>query len=104
MKHEAIYSLYPSVVSISGDTAYDSNGAEVSWEASAVATKQAELENEAKLGELRNERNRRLAQTDYWMFSDTTTATQAQLDYRQALRDITSTYTSLDTVVWPTKP
>ncbi len=30
--------------------------------------------------------------------SDTRTA------YRQSLRDITTTYTSLDDVVWPTKP
>ena len=53
---------------------------------------------------LRVERDKKLAETDYWMFADTTTATQAQLDYRQALRDITDTYTSLDDVVWPTKP
>ena len=29
---------------------------------------------------------------------------QAQLDYRQALRDVTISYNSLDNVVWPTKP
>lgn len=104
MKHEAIYSLYSSVVSISGDTAYDSNGNEVSWDASSVATKQTELENEAKLAELRTERNSRLAGTDHWMFSDTATATQPQLDYRQALRDITDSATSLDDVTWPEKP
>jgi hypothetical protein len=28
----------------------------------------------------------------------------AMTTYRQALRDITETYTSLDDVVWPTKP
>lgn len=59
---------------------------------------------DAKLEALKIERNKKLAETDYWMFSDTSTATQAQLDYRQALRDITNTYTSLDDVVWPTKP
>lgn len=32
------------------------------------------------------------------------TPSEAQLAYRQALRDITNTYTSLDDVVWPTKP
>lgn len=56
------------------------------------------------LSKLREERNKRLSETDYWMFSDTATPTQAQLDYRQELRDITDTYTSLDDVVWPTKP
>ena len=55
------------------------------------------------LNELREERNRLLAETDWWVLPDRT-ATQAQRDYRQALRDITNTYTSLDTVVWPTKP
>ena len=53
---------------------------------------------------LRVERDKKLSETDYWMLSDTATATQAQLDYRQALRDITDTYSSIDTVVWPTKP
>ena len=31
-------------------------------------------------------------------------AKAAQATYRQALRDITASYQSLDTVVWPTKP
>jgi hypothetical protein len=31
-------------------------------------------------------------------------ATDDQIAYRQALRDITDTYTSLEDVVWPTKP
>lgn len=52
---------------------------------------------------LRLERNRRLAETDWWAGSDHT-MTQAQTNYRQALRDITNTATSLDDVVWPTKP
>jgi hypothetical protein len=52
---------------------------------------------------LRAERNRLLAETDWWVMPDRT-ATQAQLDYRQALRDITNTYSSLDDVVWPEKP
>jgi hypothetical protein len=30
--------------------------------------------------------------------------TSAQTTYRQALRDITSSATSLDDVTWPTKP
>jgi hypothetical protein len=32
------------------------------------------------------------------------TATDEQRAYRQALRDITDTYTSLEDVVWPEKP
>ena len=62
-----------------------------------------ELEAAEPLRLLREERNYLLAETDWWVLPDRT-ATQAQLDYRQALRDITDTYTSLDNVVWPTKP
>lgn len=52
---------------------------------------------------LRSVRDKKLAETDWWGVSDRT-MTQAQTDYRQALRDITDTYSSLGTVVWPTKP
>ena len=59
---------------------------------------------EEKLEHLRVVRNFRLIETDYWALSDTTAITQAQIDYRQALRDITKTATSLDDVKWPEKP
>jgi len=52
---------------------------------------------------LRKERNKKLAETDWWATSDRTMTTE-QTAYRQALRDITNTYSSLETVVWPTKP
>ena len=55
------------------------------------------------LKELREERNRLLADTDYFGFSDVT-MTDNMKTYRQALRDITKTYSSLDDVKWPTKP
>tara|TARA_R100001086_G_scaffold5879_1_gene3672 strand:- start:2519 stop:2803 length:285 start_codon:yes stop_codon:yes gene_type:complete len=55
------------------------------------------------LADLRKERNKKLAETDWWCCSDIT-PTQAQLDYRQALRDITKNYSSPLNVVWPTKP
>jgi hypothetical protein len=64
-----------------------------------VDVKQAEL----WLDDLRAERNRRIAETDWWANSDLT-MTAEQTAYRQALRDITQTYTSLEDVVWPTKP
>lgn len=56
-----------------------------------------------KVEDLRKRRDAMLLETDWWVLPDRT-ATQEQLDYRQALRDITDTYTSLDDVVWPTKP
>ncbi len=52
---------------------------------------------------LRKQRNQKIAETDWWANSDLT-MTQAQIDYRQALRDITNTYSSYLDVVWPTKP
>jgi len=108
MQHEAIYALYSNVVSITGDgsdaVAKDANGNVVSWDASSVATKQTELQAADDLRLLRVERDKRLAETDWWMFSDTATPTQAQLDYRQALRDITASYSNLDDAVFPTKP
>ena len=55
------------------------------------------------LAELRQERNHRLAETDWWAVSDRT-MTADQIAYRKKLRDITDTYTSLSDVVWPTKP
>jgi hypothetical protein len=55
------------------------------------------------LEDLRSERNRLLAETDWWMMPDRT-ATDDQIAYRQALRDITDTYDSINDVVWSTKP
>jgi len=108
MRHEAIYTLYANAVSINGDgdnaVAIDKDGKVVSWDASAVATKEAELITAYKLAELRTERNRLITETDHWIFSDTPDITSAQTTYRQALRDITKTATSLDDVSWPEKP
>jgi len=52
---------------------------------------------------LREERNLRLAEVDWWASSDLT-MTDAQKKYRTDLRDITKSATSLDDVKWPTKP
>lgn len=52
---------------------------------------------------VRAHRDMLLIATDYWCLSDRT-PTQAQLDYRQALRDVTAQSGFPDNVVWPTKP
>ena len=60
---------------------------------------------EIALQNLRNERNRLLVETDWTQLPDVPEETKnAWQTYRQELRDITKTYQSLDTVVWPTKP
>ena len=57
----------------------------------------------SELEAVRQHRNKLLAETD-WMANSDVTMTAAMTTYRQALRDITDNYSSLDTVVWPTKP
>ena len=52
---------------------------------------------------LRHARNEKLKETDVWGLQDYP-VTDEQRAYRQSLRDITNTATSLDDVVWPTKP
>ena len=104
MRHEAILATHPNVKMIDDTSgAFDANGNQVVLDESLVSAKQAELEAAIPMKLLRAERNQRLANTDWWVMPDRT-ATQAQLDYRQALRDITDTYTSLDDVVWPEEP
>tara|TARA_X000001382_G_scaffold45838_1_gene30949 strand:+ start:2594 stop:2779 length:186 start_codon:yes stop_codon:yes gene_type:complete len=61
------------------------------------------MTDEEKLQQLRGSRDLLLMNTDVWALSDRT-MTQAQKKYRQDLRDITKTATSLDDVSWPTKP
>ena len=73
----------------------------LNWD--AVETKLNELNAAEPLKLLREERNKKIAETDWWASSDLT-MTAEQTAYRQALRDITEDYSSLDDVVWPTKP
>ena len=96
MIHEAIIKLNSKVVTIIGDVAYDKDNNVVEYDLSAITT-------ESNLIALRQERNAKLAETDWWASSDLT-MTSAQTTYRQALRDITTSATSLDDVSWPTKP
>ena len=104
----AIHEIYSNVHTCFGDepdvVAYDINGNVVSFDADAVATKAAEILTADNLHWLRFERNILLAETDYWNASDTPDMSVEQIAYRQALRDITSSATSLDDVTWPTKP
>lgn len=73
----------------------------VTW--AQVSAKKTELAAAEPMRLLRAERDRRLAETDWWASSDLT-MTSAQTAYRQALRDIPASATSLDDVTWPTKP
>ena len=70
---------------------------EQAWEDGALARAQARL---------RQERNRRLAETDFYALSDVTMSSDMQT-YRQNLRDLPSgkdTVEKCENVTWPTKP
>ena len=58
------------------------------------------------MAKLREDRNRRLAETDYLALSDNTLTTE-MANYRTKLRDITeglTTVEEIEAVVFPTKP
>ena len=92
-------------------TGADSNGSAIesskpsdwgtTW--SAVKAKSDELKSAEPMRLLREERDRRLAEVDWWASSDLTMSDKRK-EYRQSLRDITEVATSLDHVTWPTKP
>ena len=67
-----------------------------------------ELLDGQPLKELRQERNRRLDQTDYLFTSDfphtTPEKKQEWLDYRQALRDLPTATEDPENPVWPVQP
>ena len=72
-----------------------------------------ELQDAEPMQLLREERDRRLSETDWWTSraTDGIEMTQAQKDYRKALRDLPSTASpkldddgNLTNVTWPTKP
>ena len=61
------------------------------------------LSSEEQLKVLRDERNRRLAETDYLALSDVTLSTE-MAEYRQALRDLPANTNDPANPVFPTKP
>jgi hypothetical protein len=69
---------------------------------SAEYTVENRPQDEAE-GAVREFRDGLLASTDNWALSDRT-MTQAQTDYRQALRDVPSQEGFPYSVVWPTQP
>ncbi len=58
-----------------------------------------------ELAMLRRQRDALLVESDWTQNRDVTLSNDADWKtYRQALRDITKTYKTLDTVKWPTEP
>ena len=113
MKHEAIKALDSNVYYViqNGETfvAYDTNDNVVEFDNSAVNTKAAELQTAKDLENLREERNAKLAETDWVVIKEREEGGSVSnfadwKTYRQAIRDITNSATSLDDVTWPEKP
>ena len=64
-----------------------------------------ELARQANLEELRQNRNRRLEETDWTQNPDVPEATREKWrEYRQALRDITINNSTVFGVTWPEPP
>ena len=70
-----------------------------------IKKKYDELVAAEPLNDLRQVRDQKLAETDWTQNRDVTLSNDADWKtYRQALRDITKDYKSLDDVKWPEKP
>lgn len=116
---DAVLSLLPNAKFFPAETY-----AEAEWAEHETRKKPSQEEVDAELTRLiaeepmeylREERNKRLAETDWWAGSDLT-MTKEQKDYRQELRDLPSTASpeleevrvsgiaTLTNVTWPTKP
>ena len=111
MRHQAIYDTQPNVVTVDdGAGAFDENGNSVTIDEELVQAKIVELHNAEPMRLLREERNRRLQETD-WRFRSDLIPSQEWIDYCQSLRDLPSTASpeldengQLSNVTWPTKP
>ena len=90
-------------VDVNGSAIESSSPSDWGTDWATVNAKAAELRAAEPLKQLRAERDRLIAATDWWASSDLTMSAE-RTAYRQALRDITSSATSLDDVSWPTKP
>lgn len=93
---------------LSGVTLTD--GSTLSFSFDDVLAKKTELQNAEPMRVLREERNRKLAETD-WRASSDLTLSNEWSTYRQALRDLPSTATptldndgNLQNVTWPDEP
>ena len=88
------------VVDISDDEMVTIDAKETEWESG---------QSERELNALRTERNAKLAETDWVVIKEREEGGSVSnfadwKTYRQALRDITDSATSLDDVTWPEKP
>ena len=112
-KAEALYSLKPNAKwNMVGDTINWLDSSETQPSDSEIETEVVRLTNLLPMTLLRNERNSRLAKTDWRASSDLTLST-AWKTYRQSLRDLPATASpkldsdgnlDMSSVTFPTEP
>ena len=112
-KAEALYSLKPNAKwNMAGDTINWLDSSETQPSDSEIETEVVRLTNILPMTLLRNERNCRLAKTDWRASSDLTLST-AWKTYRQSLRDLPATASpkldsdgnlDMSSVTFPTEP
>jgi len=86
-----------------GSAIESSDPADFGTDWATVSAKVTELTAAEPMKAVRAERDRLIAQTDWWASSDLT-MTEAQTAYRQALRDITEQPGFPEEIEWPSKP
>jgi hypothetical protein len=109
---EAVQAAYPNGIygwdGVNKESLVINNVSDIDFD--LIEQKRAELTASEPLRLLREQRNQLLAQSDWMALSDRT-MTQAQIDYRQALRDLPATADpqldengNLTNVNWPEEP
>ena len=117
MRHDAIRKVYSNAKMIDDSAGvFDFDGNRIQIDENLIQAKIAELRAAEQMRLLREERNRKLQETD-WRFRSDLTPSQEWIDYCQALRDLPATFSPvLDILMengdrilkeqtdWPTKP
>ena len=101
---ETIFRCYPQVaVFESGNGAFDIDGNVVDLDLALLEAEDQATSVDKQWAKLRMERDRLIAETDWWASSDRT-MTAEQTAYRQALRDLPANTVDPANPVWPVKP
>jgi hypothetical protein len=96
MNHETIFKLYPTVVTIRDDTAYDAEGNEVAYDLALVTAQSQKDDCKAKAKQL-------LSQTDWAVLPDVGLSNSADfVAYRGILRGLVNS--PVEDAVFPDAP
>ena len=104
MRDTAIRNTHPSVRTVLNEAnAFDVDNNPVVLDETLITAEITRLEALEPWNELRQQRNRLIAETDYLALSDATMTDDIKT-YRQTLRDLPANTTDPANPVWPTKP